>query len=85
MKTGQLGRNPIQDKLRELFSELSSYTTEKKGKLAEIENITAQMTQVNNELKKQFKNVHPTYNKEELIEKGIKELSRSLQTYGWKP
>ena len=40
MKEGQLGRNPIKDKLRELFSELNQYQDEKKVKLGEIEGVT---------------------------------------------
>ena len=40
MKEGQLGRNPIRDQLRELFSELNKYQDEKKVKLAEIEKVT---------------------------------------------
>ena len=39
MKEGQLGRNPIKDKLRELFSELNQYQDEKKVKLGEIEGV----------------------------------------------
>lgn len=50
MKTGQLGKNPIRDQLRELFSELKTYTDEKKVKLAQIERINDQMMHLDREL-----------------------------------
>ena len=74
----QLGKNPIRERLRELFSELKTYTDEKKDKLGEIEAINKKLQEVNKELEKQRKNVHPIYNEEAKLEKGIKELQQSL-------
>ena len=79
----QLGKNPIRERLRELFSELKTYTDEKKDKLGEIEAINKRLQEVNRELEKQRKNVHPIYNEEAKLEKGIKELQQSLQTNSW--
>ena len=41
------------------------------------------MQDVNRELEKQRKNVHPIYNEEAKLEKGIKELQQRLQTNSW--
>jgi len=41
------------------------------------------MQQVNKEIEKLRKNVHPVYNEEHLIQKGVKELELRLQTNNW--
>lgn len=38
---------------------------------------------VNRELDKQRKNIHPIYNEADKLEKGIKELENRLQTHSW--
>ena len=78
LRQDQLGKNPIRDRLRELFSELKTYTDEKKEKLGEVEAINKRMQELNRELDKQRKNVHPIYNEEAKLEKGIKELQQRL-------
>ena len=83
MKDGQQGRNPIRDQLRELFGELGTYNKEKKDKLAEIELINNKMNDLDRELQKQRKNVHPIYNEEEKLVKGVKELEKRLATNSW--
>ena len=39
--------------------------------------------EANRELEKQRKNVHPIYNAESKVEKGIKELETKLSTHSW--
>ena len=78
MRDGQTGRNPIRDELRELFGELSNYNQEKKEKLAEIEGINKKMQDKNRKLEQERKNVHPIYNEESKLDKGVKELEHRL-------
>lgn len=76
----QQGRAPIRESLRDLFSELNHYSGEKKEKLAQIERINNEINDLQRAVTKEQKNVHPVYNEEAKIAKGVKDLERRLQT-----
>lgn len=84
MKTGQVGKNPIREKLNELFGELNIINAEKKEKLGQMEVLNKKMQDVNRELDKHRKAVHPVYNSLDKLEKGVKELEQTLMTHSWK-
>lgn len=83
MRDGQQGRNPIRDELRELFGELTVLNQEKKEKLAEVEAYSSRMQNLDRELQKAKKNVHPIYNESSKLEQGVRELEHRLQTNAW--
>lgn len=77
---GQVGRGPIREKLRELFTELNEYQEEKKRKLADAEKLEQRIQNLEKDRQRRLKDVHPLYNRSELVKKGIKELEKRLHT-----
>ena len=78
MTDGQQGRNPIKEKLDELFKELKVYSTQKKEINAKIEGINRQIGDQERARTAEQKNIHPVYNDQDKLDRGIKELEKRL-------
>ena len=61
-----------------MFGELRHLNDTKKEKLAEIESFNNKMAELDRELQKVRKLVHPIYNEESKLEAGVKELNHRL-------
>ena len=77
---GQVGRGPIRDKLRELFTELNEYQEEKKRKLADAEKLEQRIQALEKDRQRRLKDVHPQFNRSELVKTGIKQLGNGPET-----
>ena len=80
MVDGQQARNPVKDQLTELFRELRVYTDQKKEIHAKMEAINHKIQDQERNRAKEQKNVHPIYNEESKMSRGIKELEKRLHT-----
>lgn len=77
---GGLALTPSASKeLKSLFEQVKEKDTERKIIYSQIELLNSEISDAENKKAKAEKKINPTYNKVELIEKGIKELERKHQ------
>ena len=65
--------------VRALFEEMKANTEERRRIYAVVEELNRQIQEAEGKKAKAEKRVHKTYNKVEMLEKGVKELERRLQ------
>lgn len=65
--------------IKELFDTMKKNSDERKRIYAIVEDLNKEITDVETKKAKHEKKIHKTYNKLDLLDKGIKELERKLQ------
>lgn len=80
LKADQSGKGIMTKELRQLYNDLNEKTTERKAIFEVVNAISSVISDLEEKREKLEKKLHPKYNKLDLLEKGIKEIERTITT-----
>jgi hypothetical protein len=80
LKEDQSGKGGLSLYLKDKFDELKVHSTKKQEIYDIVNKISDEIADLEYKRSKLLKNVHPKYNKLELIAKGVAEVTKTLET-----